>query len=79
MYKCLRTLELYLHKQYFYGKRFCKIPDDICVFPIQVEIKDKQNKAHTFRKKKKQSDLLYLQILAVIAGRDILNKIKPQG
>lgn len=78
MYKCLRILETYIHKQCFCGKRFCKIPEDISAFPVDVESKDKQNKK-LLRKQKKQEDLLYLQIIAILAGTDILKKLKPQG
>lgn len=78
MYKCLRTLELYVHKQCFYGKRFYKIPDDICSFPVEVDAKNNPKK-QLIRKQKKQDELLYLQILGVLAGAEVLKKMKPQG
>lgn len=78
MHKCLRILEMYIHKQCFCGKRFCKIPDDISAFPVDVTSKDKPDK-RPLRKQKKQEDLLYLQILGIVAGSDTVKKLKPQG
>lgn len=78
MHKCVRVLEMYIHKQCFCGKRFCKIPDDISALPVEVESKDKRT-MRPLRRQKKQEDLLYLQILGVVAGTDIVKKLKPQG
>lgn len=72
-------LELYVHKQCFYGKQYYKIPEDVCAFPIAVESKDSQKKKQIVGKQKKHDDLIYLQILNNIAGPDVVKEVKPQG
>lgn len=79
MYRCLRILEQYINTQCFYGKQFYKIPEDICAYPVDVDLKSNKNKMQSVRRQKKQVDLIYLQVLKVMAGTAVLQEVKPQG
>lgn len=70
-------MELWVHKQCFYGKQFYKIPEDICAYPVNVELGSKDKKG-SFAKPK-QANLIYLQILNNLAGADALKAVKPAG
>lgn len=78
MYKCIRMMELYVHKQIFFGKQYYKIPADICAFPVTIETKESKKKM-LVRNKKKQDNILYLQILNNIAGADVVMELRPEG
>lgn len=72
-------MELYIHKQCFYGKQYYKIPEDICALPVVVESKENQKKKQQpIGKQKKQDDLIYLQLLSNMVGAEIVKDFKPQ-
>lgn len=73
MRRVVKILENWIHTQVFQRKQYYTIPEGITAFPIDVKV----SKDKVTRGKEKTPELIFVQIIVILAGRKILKYIKP--